>query len=185
MGESPHAFAVVSGVSDQHFVDGNEVVVAGCVGEIPSALHKLVRLEPASSRPDKNRDRRSGGRPQKGEPLSVLIGQQPVDRRQGSLRTTTRVPRPRQEPQHPKSDCWVTRAPLECSRHAVVEQLEVLDHGVGVHDRLVTLEPAQPERHLCVAERCELTGGAGPLDRVRRATSRAVGSAARRQAAPR
>ena len=77
------------------------------------------------------------------------------------------MPRAAEPAQQVQPDRGVTRAPVERRGQAVVEELDMVDDGVGVEDRLLRLEPIHPERHVCVPDRIELTGDADLIERVR------------------
>jgi hypothetical protein len=47
-----------------------------------------------------------------------------------------------------------------------MEQLDALDHAICVKDRLVAVQPVEPEHDMSVPERRELTGGTRPIQRV-------------------
>ena len=48
-----------------------------------------------------------------------------------------------------------------------MEQLDMFDHGIGVEDVRLRLEPIDPERHMRVPDRIELTGDAELIERER------------------
>ncbi len=83
------------------------------------------------------------------------------------MRPTGSLPRAAETAQQVQPDRRVARAPVERRGQAVVEQLDVVDDGVGVEDRLLRLQPVDPELHLCVPDRFELIGDADSVERVR------------------
>ena len=83
------------------------------------------------------------------------------------MRPTGAVPRAAEPAQQVQPDRGVARAPVERRCQAVVEELDVVDDGVGVERGRLRLEPIHPERQMRVSDRIELTGDADSIERVR------------------
>ena len=58
-------------------------------------------------------------------------------------------------------------APLECGHHAVVEGVELIDHGVGMQDLLAILQPASQNDTCASLSAPSSPAAPGPRDRVR------------------